>query len=141
MTLSSLSDVREIDFPRHGSREDGLTVFQSGAGVPFPIARAFVVNATAGSTRGQHAHKACNQLMVALGGRCEVRCTDGVNTGTYRLEASDRGLLVPAGLWAEETYLDEQCLLLVLCDRPYEESDYLRDYPSFLQYRNKDRGL
>jgi len=53
------------------------------------------------------------------------------------LDAIDRGLLVPNGIWAEQRYLDSDNVLMVLCDRPYEEHDYIRDYREFLAFRKQ----
>jgi hypothetical protein len=47
------------------------------------------------------------------------------------------GLLVPPGIWAEEIYEKPHSVLAVLCDRPYEEGDYIRDFEEFKAYRIK----
>ena len=132
--LPSLSDLRDIDFPHHADGVAGLTVFDS-THVPFPIARIFSVRANAETTRGRHAHRLCSQLMVCLDGRCEVTCKDGSSIRRILLERASHGLLIPPGIWAEQRYLDEGATLMVLCDRPYDESDYVRDYQDFLAFR------
>jgi len=40
-------------------------------------------------------------------------------------------LLIPPGIWAREDYLTDGAVLMVLCDRIYEEGDYIRDYDEF----------
>ena len=39
------------------------------------------------------------------------------------------------GIWATQTYLTANAVLVVLCDTLYEETDYLRDYPDFQAWR------
>lgn len=123
-----------ISFPSRGAQDGELTVFE-GAAVPFAIARVFVVRSGGGTTRGRHAHKRCNQLMVCVNGRCEVTCSDGSSNQTFLLDGTDHGLLVPCGVWAEESYLDSGTVLMVLCDRPYEENDYIGNYEEFLAFK------
>jgi len=103
--------------------------------VPFVIARVFVVRACTGGIRGQHAHKICTQLLTCPAGSVEVFCDDGFETATYILDQPDLGLLIPPSIWAQQTYRAPGTVLAVLCDRPYEVEDYIRDYNEFKAYR------
>ncbi len=87
-----------------------------------------------GGIRGRHAHKECSQLLVVLNGRCVVTCDDGTNKKAHTLIEPDQGLLIPPTIWAEQEY-DVGTTLMVLTDQPYNESDYIRDYDSFLAFR------
>ena len=55
---------------------------------------------------------------------------------TYLLNKPNEGLLIPPGIWAQQTYLTENSVLTVLCDRPYEAADYIREYEEFITYRD-----
>jgi len=107
---------------------------QGCAHVPFPIARVFFVRAPADSVRGQHAHRVCSQFLVCASGRVDVCCDDGKVTMDFVLDNPKVGLLIPSGVWAEQSYRTSGSVLTVLCDRPYEESDYIREYESFKRY-------
>ena len=134
--LNTISSIILIDLP-HFSREDGdLVVMETGV-VPFSIARVFSVRAKHNAVRGDHAHRQCIQLLICASGCVEVLCDDGTETATYVLDSPSQGLLVPAGIWARQTYKQENSVLTVLCDRGYEEEDYIRDYSEFSAYRNK----
>lgn len=111
-----------------------LHVYESGLQVPFEIRRIFTVSAMAGDVRGNHVHKQCAQLLVCTNGEIRVVCDDGVDVTEYLLDSADCGLLVPPGLWAREDYLTDGAVLMVLCDRGYEEADYIRDYEQFKQW-------
>jgi len=118
------------------ARADGeLMVAESGAGVPFPIARVFTIRAPKGAIRGAHAHMRCSQFMICVCGAVEVACDDGSITETFPLDRGDLGLLVPRSLWASVRFVKSESLLLVLCDRPYEADDYMRDHAAFLAWR------
>ena len=133
-----ISEVRLIKFPNHEVSQDGtrgnLVVFE-GAEVPFSILRVFQVNAPSGAIRGRHAHKKCVQLMICSKGCINVICDDGAEKICYALDEPNMGLLVPEGIWSEQVYQKPDSILTVLCNRLYEESDYIRDYAGFLTYR------
>jgi len=137
--LYPTSAVNVIRLPYHADDNGDLVVMEGLTHVPFLIARIFVVRALVGAIRGQHAHKACTQLLTCPVGSVEVRCDDGREIATYILDQPNVGLLVPPSIWAQQTYLALDSVLTVLCDRPYEPQDYIRDYGDFKVYRFIDR--
>lgn len=135
MSAVTIDAIRQVSFARHAG--DGvLTVFpgNDSQGVPFPIARVFTIGGVApGGTRGYHAHRACTQLVVCLAGRAELRVDDGRDARTVTLDSAATGVLVPPGLWNVITFADAATVIAVFCDRPFEESDYIRDRALFLR--------
>ena len=123
-----------IHFPTRGDKGGMLSVYQSGEHVPFDIRRVFTVSAGKGSIRGHHAHKACSQLLVSVHGRIRVTCSDDAKTEQFDLDDSGLGLLIPPGIWAKQEYMTDVAVLMVLCDRGYEESDYIRNYDEYVEY-------
>jgi hypothetical protein len=122
---------RLVDLPRH-VRDDGeVVVAEAATGVPFDIARLFVLRAPAGAERGRHAHKLCSQLMICSIGSVEVVLDDGSALRRFVLDRSDRALLVPPMIWNTVIFRSQHTVVSVLCDRPYEADDYLRDYEEF----------
>jgi len=136
--LNPISAVNLIKLAYHCEDNGDLVVAEEITHVPFAIARVFVVRAPAGAIRGQHAHKACAQFLTCPIGKVEVLCDDGLDAVTYILDQPDVGLLVPPGIWAQQTYQVSGSVLTVLCDRPYEAQDYIRDYGEFKVYRQAD---
>ena len=133
----SLSSVKLINLPYDFAENGDLTVMEGMIHIPFSIARVFVVRASAGSIRGDHAHKACTQFLTCPFGVVEVRCDDGNNTAVFILDKPEIGLLIPPSIWARQSYMQANSVLTVLCDRPYESLDYIRDYENFKKhYRN-----
>jgi dTDP-4-dehydrorhamnose 3,5-epimerase-like enzyme len=123
-----------ISFPRFLDDNGELYVYESEKAVPFIIRRVFTVTAKIGDSRGDHAHKQCVQLLICISGKIRVTCDDGVESNIQILEGLGRGLLVPAGIWAKQEYLTDGAVLMVLCDRDYEEEDYIRDYEQFKKF-------
>jgi dTDP-4-dehydrorhamnose 3,5-epimerase-like enzyme len=137
--LKTVVDIALTDLPRH-TREDGsLVPLELGRNLPFAVSRIFFVLAVDGAVRGRHAHRQCSQLFLCPNGTIDVECDDGERKIHFRLEKPNQALLVPPGIWASETYRGGNSILTVLCDRPYEEDDYLRDYGQFRDWRKDNR--
>jgi hypothetical protein len=64
--------------------------------------------------------------MVCLSGRIRIDAFDGTVRRSFSLGRGEFINVVP-GVYATETFLVEQSVLLVLCDRPYEADDYVHD--------------
>lgn len=132
---NDLKSVKLINLPSDVAENGHLSVIESQANIPFLISRVFVVVSNYGSIRGKHAHKLCSQFLFCPYGKVKVFCDDGITNSVYLLDKSNIGLLIPNGIWAEQSYLKDNSVLVVLCDRPYEKDDYIRDYSDFKKHR------
>jgi dTDP-4-dehydrorhamnose 3,5-epimerase-like enzyme len=132
---SQLKKVQLINLPYDFADNGDLAVMEGQREVPFPIARVFVVRGLKGVIRGKHAHKYCTQFLTCPYGEVLVECDDGVEVKSFVLDRPQIGLLIPPGIWAQQTYLLANSVLTVLCDRPFEHEDYIRDYNLFKSYK------
>ncbi len=132
MTIGGSAQI--VDLPCH-RRDDGEVVVAEATQVPFEIVRMFTLTAPAGAVRGKHAHRLCWQFMMCVHGAVEITCDDGREQVTFALDRHDKALLVPPGTWSIVTFRQTGSVVAVLCDRPYEEHDYIRDYAKFLSFR------
>lgn len=95
--------------------------------LPFQPVRAFSVsNCPAGTSRGAHAHREGQQLLVCTRGEVEVELRRGTRRHV-RCLAGGPALLVPARVWARQRYLTADSTLLVLASRPYDPASYLAE--------------
>ena len=134
-------DLKSFNFPNIvEEKERGyIRVFESTQ-FPFKIKRVFsVVNTLSGEKRGEHAHKKCNQLLCCVSGKIKLICDDGNKKFEKLLSQGGDAILVPQGIWAEQTYLKTNSVLIVFCDQFYDESDYIRDYKTFLKWRKNQK--
>ncbi|MBT6112949.1 MAG: FdtA/QdtA family cupin domain-containing protein [Candidatus Marinimicrobia bacterium] len=116
-----------------------LRVFESDD-LPFQVKRVFsVVNAKGGSKRGQHAHKNCNQLICCVSGEINLICDNGKNKVKTRLSPRSEAILVPSGVWAEQHYLIDNSVIIVFCDQPFNENDYIRNYKEYLNWKKEQK--
>ncbi len=131
-----LDEIRIVDFPCHHRHDGELVVLEMATGMPFAIARIFTLCAPAGAERGKHAHRLCSQLMLCVHGAVDIRCDDGAGHFTVPLDRGNRALLIPPMIWSTVVFREPQSVLSVLCDRPYEADDYVRDYGKFVRLRS-----
>ncbi len=103
--------------------------------LPFPIKRIFTLHARRGAERGKHAHRQCSQLMLCTHGSVDIVCDDGREQRVFPLDRNNKGLLVPPMIWSIVGVRSDDAALLVLCDRLYEEEDYIRDHCEFVNVR------
>ena len=122
--------VKLIELP-YLKENNGDLVVAEGEIIPFSIKRVFNVRQQKGDIRGRHAHRHCSQLLICTNGAVEVKCDNTRTTEVYILDKPNLGLFIPPGIWADQKYIKNNTILTVLCNRPYEEADYLRNYDDF----------
>lgn len=124
---------RLIPLTMCGDERGSLVAIEGASSVPFAIRRVYYVYATkAGVTRGLHAHRALNQLAIAVAGSCTMLLDDGARRVSVRLDCPETGLTLGPMVWREMSDFSPDCVLMVLADAPYAESDYIRNYDEFL---------
>jgi hypothetical protein len=128
-------DVQPADLPRYSRADGEIVVAETPASVPFPIARMFTLRGPSGGERGKHAHYLCSQFMLCVNGSIDIVCDDSAAIKTFALDRGDAGLVVPPTIWNTVLFRKPDSVLVVLCDRRYEEADYIREYDDFLAWR------
>jgi len=136
--MERLTGARLIELPRNARSDGELIVAEARRQVPFSIERMFILAAPVGSTRGNHAHRLCSQFMVCVHGAVDIVCDDGGERRIFALDRNHQALLVPPMIWNIVNFRQAESLLVVLCDRHYEEHDYVRDYAEFQRLRQSE---
>lgn len=132
---TTIHDCRLIDLPKISERTGALTPIYGGEHVPFEIARIYYLyDVPGGESRGGHAHKELQQLVVSIMGAFDVVLDDGRDKKRIRLDRAYYGLYLPKMIWRELENFSSGGICLVLASAPYDEKDYIRDYQEFLQY-------
>jgi UDP-2-acetamido-3-amino-2,3-dideoxy-glucuronate N-acetyltransferase len=135
----SIADLRQVELPRFARDGGEVVVAEVAVHVPFVIERMFTLAAAPGARRGQHAHRLCSQFMVCVHGAVDVICDDGRQQRTFKLDRGNQALLVPPMIWNTVNFLKAGSVLVVLCDRLYEEHDYIHDHAEFVAVREDSR--
>lgn len=126
------------DIPCFVDDRGGLNALELGRDVPFDCRRVFYTYAVPGGVvRGEHAHRRCDQFLVAIRGRVVVRVDDGEHVDEIVLDSPSTGLMLPAGRWGSQSCHSEDCVLLVLASLPYDNADYIRTYDEFCAWKSE----
>lgn len=131
--IYSTADSKIIDL----ASQNTITHLNNKSTVPFEVKRIYYLyGVPENQERGAHAHKELLQVLVAVAGSFTVELDDGKNKKKFFLNSPSRGLLIVPGIWRNLTDFSFGSIALVLASEYYTESDYIRNYDEFLQYRN-----
>lgn len=125
------------EFTVLGDRRGQLIALEENRQVPFEMKRVFYIYGTEASiSRGNHSHYKTKQFLVAVNGSCKVTLDNGKEKQTFDLNKPNVGLFQDALIWGHMHNFSSDCVLMVLADDYYDESDYIRDYDKFLEVVN-----
>lgn len=132
----SIQDCRIIDLPKIHDPRGNLTFIEGGNHIPFDIQRVYYLyDVPGGAERGGHAHKALQQLIIAMSGSFDVVLDDGREKRRIHLNRSYHGLYVCPMMWRELDNFSSGSVCMVLASNKYSEDDYYRDYDAYLAAR------
>lgn len=134
-----MSNYRILEFRELGDKRGNLTVAEgSGMDIPFEIKRVFYIHGSdATVVRGQHANRDTEFVLINVSGSSKVCVDDGHHREVIELNRPRMGLYLPKMLWKEMYDFSPDSVLLVLASEHYNESEYIRDYDTFLQERRE----
>ncbi len=125
-----------LELPKISNRAGNMTALNNSIDLPFDVRRVYYLyDVPGGESRGGHAHKNLQQLIVAVSGSFDVIIDDGKNKKTISLNRPNFGLLVIPGIWRELSNFSSGAICLVLASHEYDENDYIREYNQFLHYK------
>jgi dTDP-4-dehydrorhamnose 3,5-epimerase-like enzyme len=128
----AVNDCRLVYFPKITDLRGNLSFIEENNQIPFQIKRVYYLyDVPSGATRGGHAHKALQQIIIALSGSFDVLLDDGVTKRLLFLNRPHYGLYIPPGVWRELENFSSNSVALSLVSEIYDESDYIRDYEVF----------
>lgn len=135
----SVFDCSMVVLDRHHSdRKGNLTVVENGVTLPFDVKRVYYLyDVPGGESRGAHAHKELEQLIIAASGSFKVTLDDGKIKRTFFLNRPYQGLYVKPGMWRDLEDFSSGAVCMVLASEVYQAEDYIRDYQEFLDFRNE----
>jgi hypothetical protein len=139
MNNSSVFDCVVIPLKKIHNRAGNITIITSGKSVPFQIQRVYYLyDIPAGASRGGHSHRELFQLLISASGSYNVFLDDGENKKIVCLNRPDYGLLVYPGIWRELMEFSSGAICISLASDIFDESDYIREYSQFLEFRKHD---
>gem|GEM_PF-145405 len=142
-TSSSVNDCTLVDFPVSGTDTAFLVApLRNGIEAPFPIKRMYYLFDIPDDkvVRGGHAHKALQQIIIALNGSFSLKLSDGLSEKIVILDSPFTGVHLVPGIWRELYDFTPGATCMVLASEVYDEKDYIRRYDEFLSYKQQPNG-
>ena len=139
MDYYSVYDCSIIELDKHHSdRKGNLTVVENGKTIPFHVKRVYYLyDVPGGESRGSHAHKHLEQLIIAASGSFTVTLDDGKQKRSFFLNRPYQGLYIRPGLWRDLEDFSSGAVCMVLASDVYKKEDYIREYQEFIHFRNE----
>ena len=130
---SPIDNCLIIDLPKIYDMRGSLSFIENGNQIPFSIQRVYYLyDIPGGESRGGHAHRRLQQLIIPVSGSFDIHLNDGMNKKTIHLNRANTGLYICPLIWREIDNFTSGSVCLVLASAVYDENDYFRDYDKFL---------
>jgi len=127
-------EIIKYTFPPHGDERGQLVAIEALKDLPFEFKRVYYIYDTKdGVRRGFHAHYDLEQILICVSGSCKIHLDNGFETEEVLLDKPNEGLYIANNMWREMYDFTKDAVLLVIASRPYEESDYIRNYDDFIK--------
>jgi WxcM-like, C-terminal. len=125
-----------LNFEEKGDERGSLIVAEGdGIDIPFAIKRVFYIyGSDAEVTRGQHANKKTEFVLINICGTSKVKMNNGKEEKVIVLDRPRMGLYLKKMLWKEMYDFSEDSILLVLASEHYDAGEYIREYSKYLAY-------
>ncbi|MBK8684077.1 MAG: WxcM-like domain-containing protein [Bacteroidetes bacterium] len=121
-----------IQLPKLLDPRGNLSFIEENHHIPFKIERTYwIYDVPGGETRGGHAYKTLQEMVVALSGSFDVVLHDGREERRFHLNRSYYGLYVPSMYWRSMENFSTNSVALVLANEVYDEKQYIRDFEAF----------
>ncbi len=107
--------------------------------LPFIPKRIFWVSGLdQGGTRGNHAHRKCHQLIVAMAGSFKVTTEEGQTVDEFDLNDASHGtpsaaVYVPPLTWVTISEISQDAVIFVAASDEYDVADYIDDKDEYLR--------
>ena len=129
-------NCHKISIPRVHKENGSLVVVEKDV-IPFTIKRIYYLyDVPSDSSRGGHAHKLQESIVIALSGSFDVIVDNG-KEGQERimLNKPNQGLYIPTMIWREIENFSSGAVCLVLASTEYDENEYIRNYNDFISIK------
>ena len=131
----SMKKIKRFKIKSFASKSGKLTPISFNKKFPFKIKRVFFLYGQKNKVRGDHAHKRCSQLFIAISGKIILKIKTPKSSKSILIkENSKYGILVPPKYWCSVKFQTKNSVLMVMNDRYYEFSDYLETFTEYKKY-------
>ena len=127
-----VAEVVSLPHTEYGGDQGGGAAW--GQLCPFNVKRIYYTHAADPRLiRGGHAHIELEQLLVAASGSVRLTLERAGESEIFELLDERSGVLISPVTWRDIEMTRDSCLLVLASDH-YQETDYIRDYETFLKH-------
>lgn len=124
-----------FDLPKIEDSRGNLSFIEEDLSIPFPIARVYwIYDVPCGQTRGSHAFKTQEEIIIAISGSFDVVLHDGERETRYQLNRAYKALYIPARTWRTLENFATNSVCLVISSGKYDKEEYITNFKKFRQY-------
>lgn len=121
-----------VNLPKYLDLRGNLSFIEEDTHLPFKIRRVYwIYDVPGGESRGGHAFRETEELIVALSGSFDVSLHDGDGEYRFHLCRSYYGLYVPKMIWRTMDNFSTNSLALIIASTDYSDADYIRNFDEF----------
>jgi len=132
-----MGEFKILDLEVHGDQRGSLISIESNKNIPFTLKRIYYLfNTNVSESRGFHAHRNLEQLLICVNGSCEIKVQNNEKTAWFKLASPAKGLYIKDLVWREMHDFSHDCILLVIASHEYDEFDYIRSFNEFKRIMN-----
>jgi hypothetical protein len=136
VAIETINNCSIINLRKIENSKGNLSPVENGIDIPFDVQRVYYLyDVPGGETRGGHAHKDLQQLIIAVAGSFDVILDDGFERKIVKMNRSNYGLYVPRMIWREIVNFSTGSICLVLASLPYSDEEYIREFGEFLHIK------
>jgi len=129
-----IEKCRMIEFPQKGDDRGHLVIVEGNQDIPFEIKRVFYIYGSDKDViRGKHANYNTEFVLINVAGTSKVKVDDGTEQKIFSLDRPHTGIFLPRMVWKDMYDFYEDSVLLVLASEHYDETEYIRSYPEYLE--------
>lgn len=130
--MTTIQDISLLKIPVVEDFSGNLAFIQNDI-LPFEFKRVYYLfDVPSSAFRGGHSHIEQHEALIALSGSFQVTVNDGTSRKSFLLNKPNVGLHLPKGIWRELENFSAGAVCLVFASDVFKESDYIRDYDTFL---------
>lgn len=123
-----------VDIPTIPDERGKLAVLEQDGAVFFDVRRVYYLyDVPAGTSRGGHAHRALDQMLISISGSFTVDVEGADGKLSYLLNRPNQALYIGSMVWREMRDFSSNAVCLVLASTVYLETDYIRNYDEFIR--------
>jgi dTDP-4-dehydrorhamnose 3,5-epimerase-like enzyme len=122
-----------VDTANIQDERGSIHIAEFGKHFDFKVERFFYLsNIAKGESRGDHAHLILNQFITCVSGSFDIELDDGKEKEIIHMCNDNKALLVDGLVWRTMNNFTQEAVMLVLCDKVYDQDIVIRDYDEFL---------